>query len=191
MAEGIILSGGLSSRAQTNKMLFMLKGEPLIMHTIKSMRPFVRHIIVVSGRYHDEISELLKNDQSITIVYNKDYEKGMFSSVLCGTRAISDKEDFFIIPGDCPFVKESTYKALLNGNGLIRVPTYKARSGHPLFLNQSLKPKLLQMSVDENLKKFRDEIGYQKIEVDDENILTDIDTIEDYQQLLDKKGNKK
>ena len=121
MAEGIILAGGKSTRMGQNKMLLMYQNHPLIWYTIQSMKPFVSKIIIVTGRYDKEIKETLKNED-VTFVFNENYEKGMFSSVLKGVK--ETKEDFFIIPGDCPFVKEDTYRKLLKGNGDIRVPSY-------------------------------------------------------------------
>ena len=135
MAQGIILAGGFSLRAKTNKMLLNIDNKPLIIHTIEGMRPHVNKIIVVTGCYDQEIRELLKNE-NVTICYNKDYERGMFSSVLTGVKAVTD--DFFIIPGDIPFVKKETYQALLNGTKKVRYPVYKGKQGHPLFIQKTL-----------------------------------------------------
>jgi molybdenum cofactor cytidylyltransferase len=100
------------------------------------MRPFVSHVYVVTGRYHDELTAALAEEPDVTLIYNPDYEAGMFTSVLKGVSAVN--EDFFLLPGDCPFVKKETYRALLNAKGLIRVPTYEGRSGHPIYISRSL-----------------------------------------------------
>lgn len=60
MATGIILAGGESRRANTNKMLLEIDHQPLILHTIKSLQPFVDKIIVVTGKYDRELRPLLK-----------------------------------------------------------------------------------------------------------------------------------
>ena len=60
MAECIILAGGKSTRMGTNKMLLDYKGHPLLWYTIQSVRPFVNRIIVVTGKYDQEIREALK-----------------------------------------------------------------------------------------------------------------------------------
>ena len=184
MAQGIILAGGFSLRANTNKMLLHIDNKPLIIHTIESMRPFVNKIIVVTGRYDQEIKELLKNE-NVTICYNKDYEKGMFSSVLTGVKAVDD--DFFIIPGDIPFVKKETYQTLLSGTKEVRYPVYKGKQGHPLFIKKTLIDELLKEPIESNLKVFRDRQDKEEIEVDDENILKDIDTIEQYNNIVEER----
>ena len=180
MVIGIILAGGKSTRIGENKLLLELFNLPLIKHTITSIEPFVNKIVIVTGRYHEELSNALKG---YDIIYNKDYEKGMFSSVLAGVKKVDG--DFLILPGDCPFVKEETYIKLLNASGLLRVPTYKGKHGHPLYFNSSLKEKLLSEDINSSLKAFRDKIGYVEVEVDDENILNDIDTFKDYEKLVE------
>ena len=181
MAEGIILAGGKSTRMKQNKMLLSFKGRPLISYTIESMRPFVNRIIIVTGKYDKELREALKNDDVI-FVFNEDYEKGMFSSVLKGVK--ETKEDFFIIPGDCPFVEKSTYQKLLDGTGDIRVPSYKGEDGHPIYISKKYKDELLSCSLDLNLKLFRDSKKYEIIKTEDRNIVMNLNNILDYENLL-------
>lgn len=185
MIEGIILAGGLSSRAKSNKMHFMLDGKPLLVHTIESIYPFVDKIIVVTGKYDEDVRSFIKEDEKVQIVYNKDYEKGMFSSVLTGVR--NTKGDFFILPGDIPFINRETFEVLLKGNKPVRYPIYKGKEGHPLFIAKELKEKLLSEPIESNLRAFRDREEKEAIEVDDKNILRDIDTIEQYNALIEER----
>ncbi len=182
MVEGIILAGGFSSRAKSNKMLFSISGKPLIMHTIEAMRKFVSHIYLVTGYFDKEIREIIKEDNFLTIVYNKDYEKGMFTSVLTGAKHI--KEHLLLIPGDIPFVKEETYQKITLENQEIVIPTYQGKDGHPIFINKALVPVLLKEPPTSNLKEFRNKYDFQRINVDDSNILKDIDTLEDFENIL-------
>ena len=178
--DGIILAGGKSTRMNQNKMLLPIDGKPLIMHTIESMRPFVDRIIVVTGKYDQEIRDALKNEP-IIVIYNKDYELGMFSSVKVGVENTQD--DFFLIPGDCPFVDKSTYQKLLEGVGDIRVPSYRGEDGHPIYISKIYKNEILNMSLDLNLKVFRDSHKYEIINVEDKNIVNNINNINDYLSL--------
>lgn len=186
MAEGIILAGGKSTRMKQNKMLLDWNGHPLLWHTINGMKPYVSRIFIVTGRYDKEIREALKNEDA-TFIYNKNYEKGMFSSVLCGVKETND--DFFIIPGDCPFVDGKTYLALLNGKGDIRVPQYKNEDGHPIYISKKYKDELLSLGLDFNLKSFRDSKNYEIISVEDKNIVINLNNLLDYQNIkLTEKG---
>ena len=180
MAECIILAGGKSTRMGTNKMLLDFKGHPLLWHTIQSVSPFVNKVIVVTGKYDKEIREALK-DQKVTFVYNKDYELGMFSSVLTGVKETSD--DFLIIPGDCPFVKPETFKKILSGVGDIRYPKCGDLEGHPLYISKKYKSELLNFGLDNNLKVFRDSKKCEIINVEDQNIVMNLNFILDFYQL--------
>ena len=180
MAECIILAGGKSTRMGTNKMLLQYKEHPLVWHTIKSVSSFVSRIIVVTGRYDKEIREALKGEK-VEIVYNKDYELGMFSSVLTGVKETSD--DFMILPGDCPFIQKSTFEKILKGSGEIRYPVYQNQEGHPLYISKKYKDELLHFGLDNNLKMFRDSKKCEIIIVEDKNIVMNLNTILDFYQL--------
>ncbi len=185
MVTGIVLAGGKSSRVATNKMMLDFSFKPMIIQTIESIKPFVDKLVVVTGRYHDELAILLHD---YNVVYNDDYEKGMFSSVLKGVKEAEG--DFFILPGDCPFVKKETFEKLLNSKSFtIRIPSFNGKNGHPSLFSASMKDKLLNEDLSSNLKAFRDKIGYEQVPVDDVNILNDVDTIEEYERLKMEKEN--
>lgn len=185
MAECIILAGGKSTRMGSNKLLLDYKGRPLLWYTIHSVLPYVNKVIVVTGKYDQEIRESLK-DENVTFVYNKDYEKGMFSSVLTGVKETSD--DFLVIPGDCPFIQGHTIKKVLEGSGDIRYPKCGEIEGHPLYISKKYKEELLAYSLDLNLKLFRDSKKCEIINVEDKNIAMNLNTILDLNQMITEKG---
>ena len=180
MAEAIILAGGKSTRMGTNKMLLMYNGHPLLWHTIQSVAPFVSRVIVVTGKYDQEIREALK-DVDVTFVCNKDYELGMFSSVLIGVK--ETKEDFMIIPGDCPFIQKETFDAILSSKEDIRYPSYHGEEGHPLYISKKYKEELLNYGLDNNLKMFRDSKKCEIINVEDKNIVMNLNDINDFANI--------
>ena len=180
MAEAIILAGGKSTRMGTNKMLLMYKEHPLLWYTINSVVPFVSRVIVVTGKYDQEIRNALKEIR-VTFVYNKDYERGMFSSVLTGVK--ETKEDFLIIPGDCPFIQKSTFEAILSSKEDIRIVRYHGKDGHPIYISKKYKMELLEFGLDNNLKMFRDSKKYEIINVEDKNIVMNLNDITDFDNI--------
>lgn len=184
MVTGMILAGGCSTRAKTNKLLLQVDEKPLILHTIDSMKPFVDHLIVVTGKYDQELRPYLKD---VEVIYNKDYELGMFSSVLVGIKNVDS--DVIILPGDMMNISPNTFKSLLNNKGTITIPTYKGQNGHPLFLNKKMCELLKKEDINSNLKLFvkknSESINY--VEVNDPFIKFDIDTMKDYQTLLNRR----
>jgi len=183
MIQGIVLAGGYSSRFNRNKMCALFNGKALILNTIDVMHQVCEKIYVITGYYHEEILETLKNYNFVEIVYNPNYDQGMFSSVKAGAHQVN--HDFFIIPGDYPLVSESVYRQLLNGKKNIRVPSYKGRLGHPLFIKKELISDLINSSHN-SLKEFRNSLDFEYITVNDPNILIDIDKIEDLDKIKER-----
>lgn len=153
----------------------------MISHTIDSLRGLVDKIIVVTGRYDQELRPYL-ND--VEVVYNKNFELGMFSSVLAGVKHADG--DVLILPGDMMNIAHTTVKAVLDKNGCIVIPAYNGKSGHPLFLNNEMRNLLVKEDVNSNLREFVnkhiDKVSY--VEVNDPFINFDVDTIQDYEHLL-------
>lgn len=183
MVDGIVLAGGFSKRAKTNKMLLKFKNKALILHTIETMHQVCQRIIVVTGHYHDELSNLLSRYDFIDLVYNDRYALGMFTSIQAGVNRSS--HDFFIIPGDCPLVHVETYMKMIETNADILVPSYNHHLGHPIFFKQEFKDKILKTNHD-NLKSFRNDYDFTIIEVSDSGVVLDIDNLDDYRDLIRK-----
>ncbi|MCK5732496.1 MAG: NTP transferase domain-containing protein [Tenericutes bacterium] len=183
MYDGIILAGGFSSRANTNKMSLEYKGKPLILNTIETMHEVCENIIVVTGHYHESMIELFFNIDYVKVVYNKHYSDGMFSSIKVGVLATSNS--FFIIPGDYPNVEANTYNYMIEVDKPIVVPSYQNRLGHPILFDKSFRNKILTTDHS-NLKDFRNDFNFGILEVDDSGILFDVDDLNDYKKLLRK-----
>jgi molybdenum cofactor cytidylyltransferase len=185
MIEGIILAGGYSSRIKRNKMTLLYNGKPIICNVIESMMDYCSKIVIVTGHYHDEIVEAVSNYDKVIIKRNINYDLGMFSSVISGVTEINS--DFFLTPGDYPLIQKETFKQLVDASGVIRVPIFNNRKGHPIFISKELIEPLLNESLDSNLKVFRDRYKVNYVETSDEGVLIDVDTMEDYLMI---KGNK-
>jgi molybdenum cofactor cytidylyltransferase len=183
MIYGIVLAGGFSSRAKTNKMILMYKGKELILHTIETMHTVCEKIIVVTGHYHKDLEMLLNDYDYVTIVYNESYELGMFSSIKKGVKRTNG--DFFIIPGDYPLVKQETYEELLRLNKDIAVPSYNMKLGHPILFKHIYKEEISKTNLN-NLKDFRNSYPFTILETNDPGILMDVDDLNDYNNLIGK-----
>ena len=184
MTTGIILAGGYSSRAHINKLLLKVDSKPLISYTIDSVRNNVDKVIVVTGHFDKELRPYLED---VEVVFNKDYDLGMFSSVLAGVSHTDG--DVLILPGDMADISTATVKAILTKKGKITIPTYNGKHGHPLFLNKEMANLLLKEDKKSNLKEFINKHSdvVNLVEVNDPSIKFDVDTIEDFEQFLSKR----
>lgn len=183
LVSGIVLAGGASKRMQENKMMLPFKKRPIIHHTIQTMETICDEIIVVTGFYQRDYLTEFNYKNSIKQVHNIHHPIGMFTSVLEGIKYI--QSDCFIIPGDYPLVSAKTYQVLNDATGVIRVPTYQGRRGHPIFIEESVIEILRNEPLGGNLKEFRDRYTVTYVEVDDPYILFDIDDQEEYKKLLE------
>ncbi|RKZ20513.1 nucleotidyltransferase family protein [bacterium] len=182
IVEGIILAAGFSRRAGVWKMALPIKGRTVIERAIMGMYPVVNRIIVVGGYNFKNLLKIIKKYEKVFPVYNENFPLGMFTSVQKGVEKVSG-DRFFILPGDIPLVKPSTYKCMLEQEGDIIVPVYEGRKGHPVLLSYAMKELLLDEERDSNLKAFINRMGFKEVIVDDPFIRMDIDTLEDYWNL--------
>lgn len=177
--EGIILAAGLSKRAGSYKLALEIEGKSIIEKCIEGMYDVCSKIIVVGGYKFETISTILKKYEKVNVIYNSNYESGMFSSVKAGLRHI-EGEKFFLIPGDYPFVNIETYKGMLSTKGNIIIPAYNGKRGHPVLIESSLISKILNDNTLTNLRDFIRLQNCTTVDVKDKGILIDIDTMEDY-----------
>jgi len=178
---GIVLAGGSSTRAKVNKLLLEVDRKPLISHTINTISPFVNKVIVVTGKYHNELCKIIQNCE---IVFNSNHELGMFSSILTGVNKAIGK-DVLIIPGDITNVSSTTIKALLSGSKAIRIPSFNGKTGHPVFIDKHYVELLSKEPIDYKLCDFiaKHNNDVEIIEVNDSFINFDVDTLDDYNKL--------
>jgi len=182
-AECVILAAGLSSRMGKNKMLLEIAGKTVIERCINAFYESCSKIIVVTGKYHEDIKQYLMPYTKVNLVYNEDYRQGMFSSVKAGIKHV-EAERFFITPGDYPLLKTDTIRHMLKTTGNYVVPVYQGEQGHPVLLDKRFIPVILASTLNslrDCLESFSSE--KQKLSVDDNGIMTDIDTMQEYNTI--------
>ncbi len=185
----IILGGGYASRMGRCKLLLPLEERTALEHAVTTLKHAgVVHIIVVSGHYEEEMRPSVEALGALS-VYNSEYDRGMFSSVLAGLRALSTSvEACFLLPGDIPLVKESTYRKLLDSRRPERpllIPSFRGKTGHPPLFHASLVPSILGWEGKGGLRGAFHAFAPEPllVPVADQAILLDMDTPEDYEQL--------
>jgi molybdenum cofactor cytidylyltransferase len=188
----IILAGGLSTRMKQFKPLLPLGESTVIDHIINTYLSEGVDVVLVAGYRHDEIKEKIKK-RDIMVVYNPDYEQGMFSSIKAGVKQLRpEHQAFFINPVDIPLVRPATIKRLMaiaeEKPGKIIYPVFGGKRGHPPLIPSSLAPTILGWRKEGGLKAILDTQEKLALEVPvaDNFILLDIDTPEDYIHLTER-----
>jgi len=180
--DGILLAAGRSSRAGSFKMEVPLAGKPLLLWSLETMAEVCPRVIVVAGFSPEKIRCLVQGRPEAELVVNADFASGMLTSVQAGVRRVRARR-FFLMPGDMPLVRTSTYRKLLAANAEIAVPRCRGRRGHPVLLDGGLINALLAEPPGSSLGRFIERQGFAVVDVDDPGILSDVDDPESKKRI--------
>jgi molybdenum cofactor cytidylyltransferase len=134
---------------------------------------------VVGGHQFEVIRDILRDYERVEVVLNERFESGMFGSIKEGLRHVR-AERFFLLPGDHPLVGENLYRRLLEEQAPVVLPVCKGYKGHPVLMDSRFIPDILNEPDSANLRDFIRRVGFRAIEVSDERILLDVDTLSDF-----------
>ncbi|MBT8341420.1 MAG: nucleotidyltransferase family protein, partial [Desulfatitalea sp.] len=187
----IILAAGRSSRMGRFKPLLPFGDAPVVERVVHLHRAVgVGDVCVVTGHRSEELSAAL-TPYRVRCVFNPDYHADMYASLLAGIRSLpGDCRGFFVHLVDIPLVRPATLRALLaqfsRHPDRIQHPTFADQTGHPPLIPASLAPALLDWTGDGGLKAFWSILpdAISEVPVVAEGILLDIDTQDDYADLL-------
>ena len=148
MIKAILLAAGQSKRMKSeNKLIKLYKDKPLINYSLNVLKKSkVNKIIIVLGHQHKELKKIIKRNKKIIFTYNKNYKRGMASSIKTGLKKISKNDKGFIVAqSDMPFVKQSDInkicRSINSKKFLVHALKYKTRVGNPIGFDSSLIKK--------------------------------------------------
>jgi molybdenum cofactor cytidylyltransferase len=149
---------------------------------IEGMKEVCDRIIVVGGNEFGKLHSLLEGIPKVECVENVSWQKGMFTSVKAGL-ALVRGDRCFVIPGDIPLVPPSVYRALLESESEIVIPSFQGRNGHPVCCSRAVIPRILGEPDESSFRDVIRAIGFHTLHVDAEEILIDVDTFDDYESV--------
>ena len=193
----LVLAAGCSRRmGSTNKLTALVKGLPMVSHTVDAvLLSEASPILVVTGHQAEAVRHVLGN-RPITLVQNPDYAEGLASSLRAGIAALPVGIDAVIIClGDMPFVKTADINKLIAAFNPIegheicvpihKTPDNRTERGNPVVLGAKLFPALCGLRGDIGARMLisLNETLVCEVPIKDEKhsnpaILTDIDTPE-------------
>ena len=148
MIKAILLAAGQSKRIKSeNKLIKRFKNKPLITHSLQALyKSKIDKIIIVLGYQHKEVKKIIKKDKKNVFIYNKNYRKGMASSIKVGLKQISrNDKGFIIVQSDMPFIKTPDINKIYNSiklkNNLVHALKFKNKIGNPIGFDLSLRKK--------------------------------------------------
>jgi putative nucleotidyltransferase with HDIG domain len=149
----------------------------------------ITDVIAVLGHRADELQPLAER-VGARCVRNPHFERGMFSSVAAGCRALPRwVEAAFVLPADIPLVRPNTIRQLAASFALrgaaIEYPVFDGRRGHPPLIARSILAEAAEESASGPLSELlaRHESEAIDLPVVDQGIHMDMNTPAEYDEL--------
>jgi molybdenum cofactor cytidylyltransferase len=194
----IILAAGASTRLGEPKQMLQYQGKALLQRAVQAADDTgCKPIIVVVGSNHKSVSREV-DTSAATIIYNPDWALGMASSIKIGITELQKFEPALdgaiVMLCDQPFVDAKLLKALkdekLNSGKKIVACSYKNTLGVPVLFDQKYFEDLLLLQGEEGakslIKKYKEDVS----SIPFPRGAIDIDTKDDYRQLLSNSNSK-
>ena len=187
----LIPAAGYSSRMGKWKLMLPYKTSTIVETSITNALLPCGRVIVVAGFRADELIDTVQNPPQIITCINKNFERGMFSSIQEGVKLI-ETDWFFITMGDMPDIGIDIYKSLIdarekeNGKFDIIRPMYHGKRGHPVLLHRKTIKTILKEPASSEMKNVFSHFTVLDIEMNIPQTFRDIDTPEEYTEIINK-----
>ena len=189
MITAILLAAGQSKRLfNQNKLIKNYKGKLLINHVVQSIiKSKIEKLIVVLGFEYLKVNKKINKNKKIKFVINRNYTRGISSSIKCGLKKISNKSDgFIIVQADMPKISKNIlnklYKEIKTNKKEIFVPIKNNKIGNPIGFKLSMINQLKKISGNRGakfiIKRNKSKIKY--IRTKSLGIFKDIDLNKDF-----------
>ena len=185
----VITAAGMSSRMGDFKPLLKIGSMSIVKRIVATLRQAGAESIVMVTGYNAEALEHHLAGSGIVFLRNEDYEHThMFDSAKIGLAYLADKCDRILFtPVDIPLFTAATVSALLDSGAELACPMFAGQSGHPLLMSDYVVKRILADSGEDGMRGAITRCGVEMTDiiVEDEGILHDADTPQDYNRLLE------
>ncbi|MBQ9679698.1 MAG: nucleotidyltransferase family protein [Ruminococcus sp.] len=185
----VIPAAGLSSRMGAFKPLLPYLDSTVIGSAVDAVMPYTDRVTVVLGYRADEVRKELfdRFGDKVKTVVNPDYRSSdMLRSVQLGLESLGDCDGFFLLPGDMPAIAPSTFETLLSafdGEKKVIYPVWNGRRGHPPLIHAALIPEIMHFKGSGGLRAILEAYPAEQVLLNDNGIMADLDTPEDYAEI--------
>jgi molybdenum cofactor cytidylyltransferase len=127
--------------------------------------------------------------ENVKIVVNKHPEWDRFYSVKKGLQSLLKIFPLFIVNVDNPFITIEVINALLHVKDKADYihPEYKRTGGHPILLSENIVNNIIKEKENQlHFREYLNKYSKKTIEVDDEKVIANINSPEEYQRYFNK-----
>lgn len=189
---GIVLAAGRGRRMGQTKQLLPFQGQTILECVVDNALASKLHRIIVVLGYQADAVEPLMEGRDVTVAVNPSFENGQSSSLKSGLQAVTDEADAVLfLLGDQPLVTTGTINHILSAYGTspaspIVAPSFEGKRGNPVLFSRETFYRIESLSGDCGARPLFQEYSERilQVPVEDPCIHFDLDTEEDYRQLL-------
>ena len=149
----------------------------------------IKDIVIVIGPGSKELFNAI-NGFPLRVAFSEDSGSEMADSVRTGLRQIGPSATGVVIClSDHPMVTEETFRDLVKLHGecpdKILIPVYKGKKGHPTLFPASVANEMFSgLNLRQLIDRLPGRVNF--LEVQDEGVILDMDTMDDYRIILEK-----
>ncbi len=185
----VIVAAGISSRMGDFKPMLNIGSISIAQRIIATFRQAgMERIVVVTG-YNADVLEHHLSKSGVVFLRNENYRTTqMFDSALIGLRYLAGKcSRAFFTPVDIPLFTADTVARLLRSGAELACPVCRGKRGHPILMSARVIARVLADSGENGMAGALSRCGVpvEAVYVEDEGILHDADTPDDYRSLLE------
>lgn len=194
MTAGVVLAAGESRRLGRCKATLPAGSSHLLGITLDALLGAqLSPVVVVAGRYRDEI-ERATTPWPVEVVENRRWRQGQITSLQCGLESIGREQPVIVALVDHPGFSEGLVREMIDVYEREKVagviPAYRGQPGHPVLFGPEMIERLVALGPDRSARDVVQAFGerVRLLKTDEEAVIRDIDTEEDYRQYLLARG---
>ncbi|QDU81240.1 molybdopterin-guanine dinucleotide biosynthesis protein MobA [Polystyrenella longa] len=196
----LLPAAGRSQRMGDHKLSLLLGGNTLLGEVLANYLAAQVDLIVIVRRPDDEkIPSLLPPSDRVVLVTPESAPEEMKTSLTYALAAIrqlameTSQHRYLLSPPDMPFLRPSLIELLLAESGShsdVLIPTFAGRRGHPVIFSDRIARLMDAIPPNEGLNSLwkREDVQIREIPVDNDEILFDVDTPQNYAEALIRCG---
>jgi len=192
----LIMAAGASERLGQPKQLLPFKNLSFVSNAVNTaIESKNGPCVVVTGAHYKEVKEDLKSFKNkVLLCHNKEWEKGIGSSIQCGIKFINnnipDVYGVIILLCDQPFIKSDFLVRMTRSHFTSRkkiiASGYGGSWGVPVFFHSSMFGYLEELEGDKGAKIVINRFKQNVFVIPNAEAEIDIDTMDDYKQIIDR-----
>lgn len=186
---GVVLAGGEARRYGQPKQLLVWRGQPLIRRTVATaLDAGLAPVIVVTGAIETPIQEALQG-LPVQFVHNPRWQEGLSTSVKAGVSALPDHIGGAVfLLADQPRITPHLVRALVEMHASrllpLTAPQVAGQRATPVLFDRGVFDELQRLTGDQGGRALFSRYPAAWVPWHDIGLTLDIDTPENFQQLL-------